>query len=361
MRARGVRLLVLLAALAPLLLPAPAGAAGKFRLLTWADYVPPEVAELFTRETGIEVEVTVSDNEDMIRRLRADGVESFDLAQPSQDRVAGQLGEDALYKPLDLSRIRIDLVIPSMFEATRRNTSRDGQIYGLPHIWGTDGLILNLPHTSGVTDYADLCSPSLAERVSVRAKRATLIAFALSRGLDPFAAYKDPVAYEAMMERVGAELDACRGNIRFFWESKAELLDALRRGEIHAALAWDTGAWELNDENPNIRFVAPRSGALGWIDTFAIPVRGRNDDAAYQWINFNLRPDIAAMVAGSARNFTASRGADRLIDERLRSQFAESFSRAAIENIQWYPAVPAGLEEIEARVLAHLRQGIPSR
>ncbi|WP_046862202.1 extracellular solute-binding protein [Microvirga massiliensis] len=361
MRAHGVRLLVLLAALAPLLLPVPAGAGGKLRLLTWADYVPQEVAELFTRETGIEVEVTLSDNEDMIRRLRVLDTEPFDLAQPSQDRVAGQIGEDALYKPLDLSRIRMDLVIPSMFEATRRNTSRDGQIYGLPHVWGTDGLILNLPHTPGVSDYADLCNPNLAGRVSVRAKRATLIAFALSRGLDPFEAYKDPVAYEKMMERVVAELEACRGNIRFFWDTKAELLDALRRGEIHAALAWDTGGWELNAENPNIRFVAPRSGALGWIDTFAIPAKGRNDDAAYQWINFNLRPDIAAMVARSARNFTASRGADRLIDERLRSQFAESFPRAAIENIQWYPAVPAGLEEIEARVLAHLRRVIPSR
>jgi spermidine/putrescine transport system substrate-binding protein len=361
MQGRGIRLLALIAALVPLFLPVPAGAAEKLRLLTWADYVPQEVAELFTRETGIEVEVTLSDNEDMIRRLREPGSEPFDLAQPSQDRIAGLLEEVALYKPLDLSRIRVDLVIPSMFEATRRNTSRDGQIYGLPHIWGTDGLILNLPRAPGVADYADLCSPGLDGRVSIRAKRATLIAFALSRGLDPFAAYKDPTAYEAMMQRIGAELEVCRKNIRFFWESKAKLLEALRRGEIAAALAWDTGGWMLNRENPDIRFVAPRSGALGWIDTFAIPARGRNDDAAYQWINFNLRPDIAAKVAVAAGNFTASRGADRLISEKLRTQFAESFPRAAIENIQWYPALPAGIEEIEARVLARLQHGIPSR
>ena len=33
------------------------------RLLTWADYVPKDVLEQFTKETGIKVEVTLSNNE----------------------------------------------------------------------------------------------------------------------------------------------------------------------------------------------------------------------------------------------------------------------------------------------------------
>ena len=87
----------------------------------------------------------------------------------------------------------------------------------------------------------------------------------------------------------------------------------VRTGEIVAAMAWDTGGWKLNAENPDIKFIAPKSGALGWIDTFAIPAKGRNDDAAYQWINFNMRPEIAAKVAALAGNFTASNGADKLM------------------------------------------------
>ena len=43
-----------------------AGAVEKLRLLTWADYAPPEVVQQFTKETGIEVEVTLSNNEEMI-------------------------------------------------------------------------------------------------------------------------------------------------------------------------------------------------------------------------------------------------------------------------------------------------------
>ena len=34
----------------------------KLRILTWADYVPADLIAAFTKETGIEVEVTLSNN-----------------------------------------------------------------------------------------------------------------------------------------------------------------------------------------------------------------------------------------------------------------------------------------------------------
>jgi spermidine/putrescine transport system substrate-binding protein len=68
-----------------------------------------------------------------------------------------------------------------------------------------------------------------------------------------------------------------------------------------------------------------------------------------------MRPEIAAKVATSAGNFTASKGADQFMDAKLKAQFAESFPDAAIKNIRWYPAVPAGIEEIEGRVLDRVK------
>jgi spermidine/putrescine transport system substrate-binding protein len=216
---------------------------------------------------------------------------------------------------------------------------------------------VNTKAASGVADYTDLCGDAVAGKVSFRAKRPTLIAFAFANGMDPFASYRNPKEYAAMMEKVGAKLADCKKNVKFFWDGKDQLLSAIRSGEITAAMAWDTGGWKLNSENPDVKFVAPKSGALGWVDTFAIPAKGRNDDAAYKWINFNLRPEIAAKVAAGAGNFTASAGADKLMGGKLKDQFAESFPKAAIDNIKWYPAVPAGIEEIEGKVLDRLKAG----
>ena len=233
-------------------------------------------------------------------------------------------------------------------------TTLDGKVYGMPHIWGTEGLVVNTKLTK-MTDYTDLCRADVKGKVSMRLKRPTLISFAFAAGKDPFALYNDPKAYTALMEEVGKTLTACKSNVKFYWDNKDQLLNGMRTNEIVAAQMWDTGGWKLNGEIADIQYLAPKSGATGWIDTFAIPAKGRNDAAAYAWINFNMRPEIAAKVAGSAGNFTASKGADQLMDAKLKAQFAASFPEAALKNIKWYPAVPAGLEEIEGRILDRVK------
>jgi len=325
------------------------------RLLTWADYAPKEVIEQFTRETGFKVEVTLSNNEEMISKLRATGGAGFDLAQPSQDRIAGPQAEFGLYKPLDLSKIQTDRIIPSMLEATKKNTTVQGKVYGVPHIWGTDGLVVNTKLAPQVKDYTDLCQEAYSGKVSMRLKRPTLIAFAFASGKNPFALYNDSKAYSALMDEVGKTLMTCKKHVKFYWDNKDQLLTGMRSGDLVAAMMWDTGGWALNRTQPDIRYLAPKSGALGWIDTYAIPAKGRNDEAAYAWINFNMRPDIAAKVARSAGNFTAAKGGDVDVDPVLKRQFNESFPEAALQNIKWYPAVPAGLEDIEGRVLDRIK------
>ena len=324
------------------------------RLLTWADYAPADIVTQFEKESGYKVEVTLSNNEEMISKLRATGGAGFDLAQPSQDRITGPQQEFGIYKVMDVSKLKADLFIGSMLDATKKNTTLDAKVYGVPHIWGTEGLVVNTKLTR-MNDYTDLCRADVKGKVSMRLKRPTLISFAFAAGKDPFALYNNPTAYTALMEDVAKTLTACKGNVKFYWDNKDQLLNGMRAGEVVGALMWDTGGWKLNSEDADIKFIAPKSGATGWIDTFAIPAKGRNDEAAYAWINFNMRPEIAARVAKSAGNFTASKGADQLMEGKLKAQFAESFNDAALKNIKWYPAVPAGLEAIEGRILDRIK------
>jgi spermidine/putrescine transport system substrate-binding protein len=348
--------LVRTALLALALLPAAvvrADDAKVLRILTWGDYVPAEVAAQFTRETGIQVQVTLSNNEEMISKLRATGGAGFDLAQPSQDRILGAQQEFRIYKALDTSKVRLDEFEPELLATVRKNATVDGKLYGLPYIWGTEGLLYNAKRTR-IGDYLDLCRPELRGRTAVRLKRPTLMAFALAMGKDPFALYGDTRAYSALMDQVGRTLAACKANFRFFYDNKDQLLNGVRAGEIDAAMAWDSGGWALNRANPDIKFISPRSGAIAWMDTFALPARGRNDAGAYAWINFVMRPEIAVKVAKSAGNFSAARGADQLMDARIRAQFAETFPDG-LKNIRWYPAIPPGLEEIEGAVLDRVK------
>jgi spermidine/putrescine transport system substrate-binding protein len=326
----------------------------KLRLITWADYAPADVIAQFKQETGIQVEVTLSNNEEIISKLRATGGAGFDLAQPSQDRITGVQRDFGVYKPIDLTQVKLNQFRPELLDITRKNTSIDGKLYALPYLWGTDDLVVNT-RVARIADYTDLCRADLKGKATLRLRRPTLMAFAFASGKDPFALYADPRAYSALMDSVGQTLAACKDNVRFFYDNKDQLLNAMRSGEVVAAMAWDTEGWRLNRENPDIKVIVPHSGALGWLDTFALPARGRNDPGAYAWINFTMRPDIAARITKSVGNWTAAAGTENLVDPALRAQYNATFPGGAFTNIHWDPAIPSGLEEIEGRVLDRIK------
>ena len=322
--------IVLAMGLALLCLTTAPAVAETLELLTWEGYAPKALVDKFQAETGIEVKITYTNNEEMIAKLRATRGAGFDLAQPSQDRISSVQAEFKIYQPMDYGKVKTDQIVPSMLAAVKKNTLVGGKSYAVPHVYGTSGLIVNRKFAAAAKDYTDLLNPAFKGRVSYRLKRPTLIAMAFAMGKDPFALYGNPKAYEALMEEVGQKLI---------------------EGKPIVKLYWDNGGWKLHGENPDIDFVAPKSGALGWIDTFAIPAKAKNVAGAYKWINFSLRPENAAVFTNDQKYGTASKGALQYVDAAVKANFERSFTPADIDNIKWYPPVPAKLEQIEGKIL----------
>ena len=324
------------------------------RIITWADYVPAQLVADFKKETGIDVEITVSNNEEMISKLRATHGAGYDLAQPSQDRIISAQRDFGIYRPFDLSRLKLDEFDSELLAIVRQNATEEGKLYALPYLWGTEALVVNTKQAQ-VEDYTDLCRPDLKGRTAVRLRRPTLMAFAFALGKDPFALYANQAAYASLMDEVGNKLIACKPNFKFFIDNKDQLLNAMRSGEVIAAMMWDTGGWTLHRDNPDIRYVVPRSGALAWLDTFALPAKGRNEAGAYAWINFVMRPENAARVAKSVGSFSAATGVEALLDQRMKDDFAAAFPDRSLKNVHWYPVIPPGLEAIEGKVLDRVK------
>ena len=321
------------------------------RLLTWGGYAPDAVIKQFKDETGIDVEVTVSNNEDIISKLRATGGAGFDLAQPSQDRITGPQTEFGIYKPLDLSKIDASQFIPDLLEASKKNTTVDGQVYGVAHLWGTAGLVVDRAKAPEIKTIVDMCKPDYKGKVSMRLKRVALLEMAFALGDDPFAAYNDVAKYTAIVEKAGAALSECKPNVKAYWSGSDDLANMIRSGEVVASEAWDSSGFKLNSENPSINFVAPSTGALGWIDTFALPAKTEAEDAAYKWINFVMRPDVAAKIVEASGSFSAAKGSDALVSGAIKTAYQDAFPPEVIANIKWFPAIPAGLEDIEGKIL----------
>jgi len=325
------------------------------KLLTWKGYAPKALVDKFEKETGITVEVTYSNNEEMIAKLRATRGAGFDLAQPSQDRISSVQEEFGLYQPIDYAKIESALFIPSMLDAVKRNTLVGGKSFAVPFCWGTSGLIVNNDKAHGADSFKALLDSAYAGRVSYRLKRPTIIAMGFALGYDPFALYTDAHAYKAMLDKIEQTLVAAKPLVKNYWANGDALLESMRSGEVFVAMAWDNGGWKLHAENPAIDFKAPKEGALGWIDTFTIPAKAENPAAAYKWINFMLRPENAGVFTTAENTPTAAKGANAFVAAEVRANFERSFPQETIDNIKWYPPVPANLESMEGLVLDKIK------
>ena len=337
-------------------LSASQAGAETLRLLTWGSYAPDNVIKMFEEKyPDIKVEVTLSNNEEMIAKLRATGGAGFDLAQPSHDRIYAPQVEYGIYKPLDLSKIDTSNMVPSLLDGVKANTTIDGEVYAVPHQWGTSGLMADKSKAPDVKGWGDLCDPKYKGKTSMRLRRTILLATAYSMGEDPFATYADLDAYQKLLDKVADKLIACKENIKAYWQGGDDLSAMMLSGEIVAAETWDSTAYKIYGENKNIVFIPPETGALAWIDTFAIPAKGEADDAAYKWINFVLQPEIVKLMSASTGAIASIKGAKDLLPDDKKEAVNAAFTDADMDNLKFFANIPPGVEDMEGKTLEKIK------
>ena len=69
----------------------------------------------------------------------------------------------------------------------------------------------------------------------------------------------------------------------------------------------------------DIRYVIPREGALMWFDMLAIPADAAHPGNAHAFINYLLRPEVAAANSNFVNYATANTAALAQVNEELRN------------------------------------------
>ena len=126
-------------------------------------------------------------------------------------------------------------------------------------------------------------------------------------------------------------------------------------GEVIISETWDSTAFKLYGENPDIVFVPPETGALAWIDTFTIPRGGEADDAAYKWINFVLRPEITKLMSASTGAIAAVPNGIDLMPDDKKAAISAAFDQSDIDNLKFFANIPPGIEDMEGLALERIK------
>ncbi|MBE9113138.1 spermidine/putrescine ABC transporter substrate-binding protein [Nodosilinea sp. LEGE 07298] len=278
------------------------GSDGTLHIYTWANYTDDSLAAAFTELTGIPVVVDIFDsNEVMLTRLQAGGGDAYSIIYPSDYMVSEMIDLDLLTE-LDQSRITgLDNL-----KAQWQNPAYDpNNAHSVPFCWGTTGLLFNREATPGAPadwDFLWENQDELSRRITMLDDmRETLGATLKSLGYSYNSS--DPEEIQAAYNRL-LEL---RPHIAAFKTTGFE--NELLGGDLSVSMAYSSDAIALTLEDDRMEYIIPASGASLWTDTLAIPATAPNVDAAYQWINFMLDPEIASAAVERLFFATANQAA----------------------------------------------------
>ena len=305
-----IRMLVLFLAL---LIPFPAMAqGGEVNLFIWSEYIPDEVVEQFTAETGINVRISTYDsNEAMYAKVKLTG-QGYDLIVPSSDYV-GLMRREGLLLELDKEKLpNLKNLDPSF-----RNLPFDPEsAYSVPYMWGSTAIAVNTgmvdaPAVESLASLESLWNPEWEGKLLLPNDMREVIGLALiSLGMP--INETDPGKLEQAVEKASGLMKQAR-----VFDSDSPK-HALLSGEVAVAVLWSGEAYIANSENPAIRYVYPKEGFSLWLDSLCIPKGAANVDEAHAFLDYLLRPDVAAAISEEMGYSTPNAAAVDMMSQELR-------------------------------------------
>ncbi|GEP06826.1 polyamine ABC transporter substrate-binding protein [Methylobacterium oxalidis] len=306
MRRRGlVRGALAALLLAPLGLAAGPAAAEErvVNVYNWSDYIDPKVLEGFTRETGIKVVYDTYDNNEILETKLLAGRSGYDVVVPSGPFLQRLIRAGA-FQPLD--KAKIPNLANAWPEIAGRLAAYDpGNTYAVDYMWGTTGIGLNLGAVrerlgaaTPLNTWNLVLNPASANRL----KDCGIMMLDSPEDLIPsmlpaYGLKADSKRWDDITQVTDA-LYKVRGTVRKFHSS--EYIQALANGDLCVAVGYSGDVLQARkraEEAKNgveIGYVIPREGALMWFDAFAIPKDAPHPAEAHIFIDYMMRPEVAA-------------------------------------------------------------------
>ncbi len=304
------------------------GAAAQERVVNvynWSDYIDPKVLEGFTKETGIKVVYDTYDTNEIVETKLLAGRSGYDIVVPSGPFLQ-RLIKANVFRKLDKAKLpNASNLWPEVMQ--RLAVYDPGNQYAVPYMWGTTGIGVNVQKVRQalgdmpLNTWDLLLKPELSSKlrgcgIHVLDSPEDLFPGILNYlGLNP-----DSKKTEDLTKAADA-LFKVRVNIQKYHSS--EYINALANGDICLAVGYSGDVLQAKkraEEAKNgveVAYLVPREGALMWFDSFAIPADAKNAAEAHEFINYMMRPEVAAantnFVAYASGNLAAKSSIDPAI------------------------------------------------
>ncbi|MDI3337152.1 extracellular solute-binding protein [Defluviimonas aestuarii] len=303
-----------------------ASAHEKLYIYNWADYFGETTIADFEAEFGIDVVYDTFSSNDVLETKLLAGGSGYDVVFPSSERVGKQI-EAGAYQPLDIPKLTNIGNVDPQFLGVAASVDRGNQ-YTVPYTWGTLGIYVDNTEVADrmpdapIDSWEVIFNPEIVKRFAdcgffVQNSSSELIPAALTY------LGREPGSVEA--EDLDAAMNLLNGIRPYLLHSdNSRVISDIATGETCLGVVYngDVGIAYLRADEAgrelDISYSVPKEGTDMFMDVMAIPVDAPNPDAAHKFINYILRPEVAAGITNYVYYANANAAATDLVIEDVR-------------------------------------------
>lgn len=289
----------------------------------WSDYIDESILTDFTKETGIKVVYDVFDSNEILETKLLAGGSGYDVVVPSGEFLGRQIPANVFQK-LDKAKLSN---LKNMWDVIDKRTAvyDPDNAYSINYMWGTTGIGYNKAKIKAalgvdkIDSWDVLFDPEKAAKlkdcgINVLDSASEMLRPAINYlGADPNSPNADNFAKaEELYLKV-------RPYIRKFHSS--EYINALANGDICMAVGYSGDIFQARsraEEAKNgveIGYAIPKEGAQMWFDQMAIPADAKHVDEAHEFLNYIMRPEVAAKASNYVFYANGNKASQPLLDK----------------------------------------------
>ena len=296
-------------------------------VFNWSDYIDDTIIQDFTKETGIKVVYDVYDSNEILETKLLAGGSGYDVVVPTASPFLARQIQAGVYQKLDRSKLPN---LKNMWDLITERVSKfdPGNEYSVNYMWGTTGLGYNETKVQDalgidkVDSWDVLFDPEKAAKLAdcgiyVLDSPTDVVPSVLAYlGLDPNS------TDQADLAKAEEVLLKVRPYIRKFHSS--EYINALANGDICLALGFSGDLFQARDraadadQGVSVGYAIPKEGAQMWFDQMAIPADAPHVDAAHAFINYIMKPEVAAKASNYVFYANGNKASREFLDPEVR-------------------------------------------
>ncbi len=312
----------------------------RLNVYNWSTYIDPGMLTRFESERGVRLLYgTYESNEEMLAKVIG-GNSGWDVVFPTHSRLA-PMARNGLLASLDHARL------PALrnLDARFRSPAWDpGLRWGVPYMWNGTGIVYNGAQTPAPQSWAGLWNPNLRGRMTMLDDPEDAIGACLLKLGYPFGSVD-----ERQLQQAKAAAIAQKQLLRAYLN--ADVRDQLVSGDVIEAQLWSTTAAQAIQGNAKLGFAYPEEGYPLYCDCAAILRESKRYDLAHEFLEFLLRPDVAAANARVAETATANGPAQSMLPRDPVLYPQDAIYRRGI----WPTALPSAVQRYRDRLWTEIK------